>query len=528
MSKIADVFGRLEAFSISIFLFTIGYIMAAASNNVKTYAASAIFYSAGSTGVQILQQIFIADTSNLLNRALMSSIPDIPFLINVWIGSPIAQRFIKHSSWRWGYGVWAIVLPTAFLPLALSLLLNQRKAAKKGKLASPYKRFDRADRSQRTWFATAKKHIISTWYELDVFGLVLLSAAIALILLPLTLAARARGGWSNGSMIAMLVIGCLALVAFPLWERSAKLAPRAFFPKHMFRNRTILAGVAIAFFYFSEFDDLVQSSNLLTIRLVAFYLSVFPYFYSYLIVVQGKSITAAGHITQTFTFTSTVTSIIISLAIKYTKHYKYFITLGSCIYLISIALMIRYRRENASLASLVGCQVAVGIGGGMLNVPAQLGVQASASHQEVAAATAIFLTILEIGGAVGSAISGAVWTNNLPAKLERYLPAETRNQSLAIFGNITLASSGWPIGDPTRTAINRAYQETMTKILIIAVCACAPLIPLSLMMKNYKLDEVCLFKFITMFRGMFNDIYIGRTTCKRYYCWWPCGCNRTS
>jgi hypothetical protein len=75
----------------------------------------------------------------------------------------------------------------------------------------------------------------------------------------------------------------------------------------------------------------------------------------------------------------------------------------------------------------------------MFNVPSQLGVQASASHQEVAAATAIFLTVLEIGGAVGSAISGAIWTHNLPKKRALYLPPESQDQALAIFGSIVTA-----------------------------------------------------------------------------------------
>lgn len=125
----------------------------------------------------------------------------------------------------------------------------------------------------------------------------------------------------------------------------------------------------------------------------------------------------------------------------------------------------------------------------MLNVPAQLGVQASVSHGEVAAATAIFLTILEIGGAVGSAISGAVWTANIPKKLSLYLPADAQADASMIFGNLTLAKS-YPVGGPERIAINRSYQETMNILLIIAVCLAIPLLPLSLIMRNYKLDEV--------------------------------------
>lgn len=225
---------------------------------------------------------------------------------------------------------------------------------------------------------------------------------------------------------------------------------------------------------------------------VAFYLSVFPYFYSYLQIVQQKSPAAAGHITQTFSFTASVSSIIVSFMIKYTAHYKYFITIGSCIYLMGLGIMFRYRNEDASTATLVGTQIAVGIGGGMLNVPTQLGVQASASHQQVAAATAVWLTILEVGGAVGNAISGAIWSSNIPGKLQQYLPPSAQGDALLIFGNLTMAADyvAYPPGSPERIGINRAYQETMRLLLAAAVIVAAPLIPLSLLMRNYKLDQM--------------------------------------
>lgn len=152
--------------------------------------------------------------------------------------------------------------------------------------------------------------------------------------------------------------------------------------------------------------------------------------------------------------------------------------------------MIRYRTEDSSPSVIVGTQIFLGVGGSLTHVPAQLGVQASASHSEVAAATALFLTFLEIGGAVGSGISGAIWTSNVPKKLAMYLPQETKDQAADIFGNITLASTGWPMGSPTRVAINLAYQETMTMILTVAVCVALPCIGLSLLMTDYKLDEI--------------------------------------
>lgn len=250
MAKIANAFGRLEAFSIGVFLYVIGYVQMAASNNVRTFASAQIFYSAGSTSLQILQQIFIADTSDFLNRALWSSLPDIPFLITVWAGPPMASNLLAHTTWRWGYGIWTIVLPVAFLPLALALGLNMRKAKKLGQLSpSPWK--------GQTFVGGCK----SVWYELDIMGLLLLSAAFSLILIPCTLAQRAKGGWNNGSMIAMVVIGGVCLIVFPFWESSRRLAPRPFLSLGLLKNRTVLAGCIIGFFYFGKRSGSVQNHS---------------------------------------------------------------------------------------------------------------------------------------------------------------------------------------------------------------------------------------------------------------------------
>ena len=240
--KIADVFGRLESFSIIIFLYTIGYIMQAGSNSVQTFAGAQIFWSTGYNGLLVLQQIFVADTTDLLNRALFSTLFDLPFLWTTWAGPEVGASILQNTIWRWGYGIWAIILPICFIPLAASLFMNQRRAKKLGfDVPSPFR--------GNSTFQVVK----NICFDLDVGGLLLFAAAISLILLPLTLAPSAAGQWTNASMIAMLVIGGVLLLLFPLWETSKKLAPMAFFPPELFKGRTIIAGVLIAFFYFSKF-----------------------------------------------------------------------------------------------------------------------------------------------------------------------------------------------------------------------------------------------------------------------------------
>lgn len=230
----------------------------ASSTNVQTYASAQIFYSAGSTGLQILQQVFIADSSDLLNRAFLALLPEFPFLITVWLGPTIAGAVLRSLSWRWGYGMWAIILPAAFLPLALSLLLNQRKARRLNLIKSSKKR------RRRSLFAIVRR----TWYDLDVGGLTLLSAAVTLILVPLTLAANAKNGWMNSSIIAMMVVGVVCLVIMPFYESSKKLAPKPLLSLHLLKQRTALAGCFLAFWYFSMSDILShawQNYSVLTI-----------------------------------------------------------------------------------------------------------------------------------------------------------------------------------------------------------------------------------------------------------------------
>ncbi|KAG9255521.1 major facilitator superfamily domain-containing protein [Emericellopsis atlantica] len=480
MAKIADVFGRTEAFCLSVLLFVLGFIAMACSNNVQTFAAAQIFYSSGSTGLQILQQVFVADTTDLSWRAIMSTLPDLPFLVTTWVGVAISDRIREETgSWRWCYGMFAVLLPAAFLPLLTSLVANGLKAKRMGLL--PPKR--------QTMQGGPLAVLGNLWRDLDVGGMILLGAGFALILVPCTIAANVSGGWSNRSIIAMVTVGAVLVVIYPFWEASSRFAkkhniqgvpgkimantaPHPLTPLYLLKSRTFSAGCVLVFFYF-----------------MAFYLSVYPYFQSYLLVVRGLPNQTAVYVTQTFTFSSTVSSIIVSILIKLTLRYKWFVVGGSALYMMGMGLMMHYRTETASLSAIIGSQVLLGFGGGMLNVPAQIGVQASASHQDLGSATAIFLTIVSIGSAVGSAISGAVWGQNIVPKLNEYLPDAAKVNATLIYSDIDEALA-YPQGSDERIAINRAYQETMTKLLTIAVCVCAPIFVFSLLMSDYHLDEI--------------------------------------
>ncbi|KAL2271434.1 hypothetical protein VTJ83DRAFT_805 [Remersonia thermophila] len=474
MAKVADVFGRLEAFCISVLLCVLGYVQMAASQSVETYASAQIFYSAGSTGLQILQQVFIADTSDFLNRALFSSLPDSPFLVTVWIGPAIAAAILAATSWRVGYAIWAVILPIAFLPLALSLFLNGRKAEKMGLLARKQHRPRGHEGLPRSALARRLFH------DLDVGGTLLFSGGLSLILIPLTLVSRSPSGWHDPKLLGMMFAGAVLLVVFPLWESRPSLARHPLLPLQLLKSRTFCAGCALGFFYFA-----------------VFYIAVQPYFYSYLLVALNLPVSRAGPITQTFSFASTIAALLASLIIRRlaAPRPRPFIVAGAALYTMAVMILVHTRTRDASVPVLFAAQAVLGSGAGLLHVATQLVVQAAATsadvghlhpQQYVGVATASFLTMGQVGAAVGSAVSGAIWGRLVPAKLVAYLPEHVRDQAARIYSSVIVARSyAW--GSPEREAICRSYQETITVLLWVALAACVPVLATAAMVRDYKL-----------------------------------------
>lgn len=212
-----------------------------------------------------MQQIVIADTSTLLNRALLSSIPDTPYLWNVWLGPSLGQAYLDHLSWRWGYATFAVVLPICAIPLLAILWWNARKAEWRGLV------------EEKKWRSMTWKELgRHLFVELDMPGTLLLTGGFTLLLLPLALAASHPSTWKSSNIITMLSVGTVCLVCFILWDiRFAKFPIVTF---RLMRNRTVACGCLAGFWYFMAYFIFGQ------------------YFQSYLQVARFNSVAGAGRI----------------------------------------------------------------------------------------------------------------------------------------------------------------------------------------------------------------------------------------
>jgi hypothetical protein len=197
-----------------------------------------------------MQQVFIADTTSLINRGLWSSLPEsVASIPTLYLGSIVSDSVLKHSTWRWGYGMWAIIMPFCAAPLIIILYVLQRRARKNG--------FHR-----ESWWAEnggnvglGKRLAKILWTDLDFLGAFLLVAGLALTLIPLSLTgSKNSDAWNKGSYVAMLVIGIVVVLVFFLWD--AKFAKVPFMPFRMIKERTVIAACVLSmldFFHYSVF-----------------------------------------------------------------------------------------------------------------------------------------------------------------------------------------------------------------------------------------------------------------------------------
>ncbi|KII91403.1 hypothetical protein PLICRDRAFT_173255 [Plicaturopsis crispa FD-325 SS-3] len=466
IAKVADVSSRGTAYLGVLIFYVVGYIVIASAKNVGTVAGGIVIYAVGYTGLQLLTQIIIADITTLKWRAFVSSIMSAPFLVNGFVGANIATSILTHSGWRWGYGMFAILVPATLSPLIIVLLWAENKAKKLGLVAAALQRKrDGTTLPEKLPLLRRTKKVIE---DLDAVGLVLLGAAVTLILLPLTLSQTVHDKWRNGSIIAMIVVGCVLLPIFAIWD--IKFAKRPVIPLSYLKNRAVVAASLIGFFDF-----------------VSFYLT-FTYLYSFILIVKPWSLVNATYFVTTQTVALTFFGILCGIAMRYYQRYKYILVVGLCIRLLGVGLMIHSRGANAGTGELVMTQVLQGMGGGFAAVAIQVGAQASVKHADVAVVTAVVLLVTEIGGAVGTAIAGAIWSNTMPKNLAKHLPSLTQAARDTLYGSITSVAA-LPSGDPTREGVIEAYGETMRIMVIAATCLGVIPILLSLWMPDFFLGD---------------------------------------
>ncbi|KAF4183429.1 hypothetical protein CNMCM8927_004988 [Aspergillus lentulus] len=457
-AKIADVFGRVELILLSIVFYTVGTIVEAASDRLYEFCIGAVLYQIGYTSIILLVEVLIADVTSTRSRLLFSYIPALPFIINTWISGNVTSAVLGVTSWKWGIGMFAIIYPVCTIPLLAVLFVGHFKARRANPQAY---RFSLLDQGVGQFF-------IDVFWYLDVVGILLLIALLALILVPFTIAGGAVTQWKTAKVIAPLVIGVLCVPAFIMWER---WCPHPMVPFKLLKDRAVWGALGIA----------VMLNTAWTLQA--------DYLYTVLIVSFDESTLSATRITSLYSFVSVLTGTTLGAIVIYVRRLKPFIVAGTLLFMAAFGILIRFRggADGSNHAGIIGGQLLLGFAGGLFPYPAQASIQAASKHKHLAVITGIYLATYNVGSAIGNTISGAIWTQVLPGELENRLG----NATLAaeVYGNPFAFAEVNPVGTPDRDAVVLAYKHAQRLLCITGICLTVPLIAFSLCVRNPRLTK---------------------------------------
>ncbi|KAK3675812.1 Siderochrome iron transporter 2 [Recurvomyces mirabilis] len=458
IAKTLNLWGRAEGYLVSFGVYLLGIIILAASNGPSSYAAGYVLYWIGYDQLYLIMDIFVADISGLRNRAFAFAFVSTPFICTAFTGPLAAQAFLTTGTWRWALGAFAIIQPFLFIPLAIVFKWHQRKAEKMGLF--------KHERSGRSIGASVLYYI----HEFDVIGAILLIAAFVLFLLPFSLETYGRAAYNSGSFIGMVVVGFLLFFVFAAWEKW--LARAHFIRWELFRQPTVLGACCLsAIIYYSFYSWDLN-------------------YYSFVKVVYALPISEASYMTQIYNVGSTFWGCVFGVYIRYAKHFKYFcLFFGLPLMMLGAGLMIYFRSFDRGIGYLVMCQIFIAFGGGTLVIGQDMAVMSASDRSGVPMMLSLISLSSSVGGAIGDAVTGAIFSNTFPQALARALPENLAGQATAIYlGGYTTQEMFNP-GTPARVAIDYAWGQYEKYAAVSAVASLALGIPAIAVWKNYRVDK---------------------------------------
>ncbi|KAL0578567.1 hypothetical protein V5O48_003417 [Marasmius crinis-equi] len=467
VAKLADITSRPYTYTVVVAFYVAGYVVVATSPTIEVYISGSVLVSLGSSGLDLLNGIIVGDLTTLEWRGFVGALLSLPFVINTWFSGKIVDAFSEGERWRWGYAMFAIIIPAVLGPAIITLIYLERKAQREGVVniassnAARRRALEGSDSeregllgavvaravvSEKTWFQQAKHNL----EEIDALGLLLLGLGWGLLLLPFVSKSYAKGGLGNPLIISVMTFGVFFLIAYILFERYVSRMPSA--PRRLLVNRTFISAVIIDFFYFF-------SGQLRGI-----------YFGSYILIVKTWSVQNVAYFNNIMTIALCLSGILVGIIHRLTHRYKYLQIIGLIVKILGIAIILGdHGRATTTSFALITSQILIGIGGACSVVGTRVSSQASVPHQDLALTLALLALWTKIGSALGAASAYAIWAARMPILLRRYLPEDVTDKEVAAFFGDIKAIRKFDFDHPIRQGAIRAYQETLWYLIVPAL-----------------------------------------------------------
>ncbi|KAI0165409.1 MFS general substrate transporter [Hypoxylon sp. FL1284] len=365
-TSVSNVTGRIIPLYASFLLFILGSIVFASARDMGVLITGRVFQGLGCGGLDVLNEIILADITTLKERPLYLGLLAVPMAGGTILGPIVGGLLSQYTTWRW---IGWINLPVSGLGLLLVALFLRLKAI---------------DQSFRQKLR-----------RLDWSGLLLFTIGCALFTSPLAWAG-AMFQWSSWKTLLPLLLGVAILFIFG-WHESRSKEP--VFPYRRFKSRTAWTTLLASFLH-----------GAVTFSIV-FYLPLF-FQAAYL----NTPLQAAISILP-LCATSVPFGIISAVVVEVVRKYQVLV-LASWVFTAVGTGLFTLWTQYASLAAKASFQIIFGIGTGTLFSILNLPIQASVpSIDDMGTATGILVSIRLFGGLVGLAICSTVFNNVFASRI---------------------------------------------------------------------------------------------------------------
>jgi EmrB/QacA subfamily drug resistance transporter len=358
--KLGDLYGRKIVLQSAVVLFLLGSVLCGLSRSMLELIVFRAIQGMGGGGLLVITQAVVGDIVPPRDRGRYQGIFGAVFGISSIAGPLLGGYFTTQLSWRW---IFYINLPLGLLALVVIAIVLPRRTMR-------------------------------VEHAIDYLGAGLLALALSALVLFTDLGGIALP-WSSAPVLALGAGALLLLLAFVQAERRAA---EPVLPLGLFANRTFALTAAIGL--------IVGFAMFGTVTYIPLFLQV----------VNGVSPTASGLQLLPLMGGMLATSITSGQLISRWGRYRVFPIAGTAVMVLGLFLLSRMTADTSIAQASIYMGV-LGSGLGLVMQVLVIAVQNAVDYRDLGVATSGATLFRLIGGALGTAIFGAIFASQLALHL---------------------------------------------------------------------------------------------------------------